>query len=289
MKEKYLILFFVLIFVTECKIKKSPSIPLRMASDNSTPYPDACTPASEEEIGKGVALLDEKHFIAHAAGAMGDQLYTESLEALDSSYSRGYRLIEIDLNSTSDNVLVGIHDWQTWRENVDTKLLGTGIPTKEQFFTYKPYPKLTPLDYPAIAKWFDEKKDAILVTDKTEDLEYLANNTPFRDRLMVEVFSFEKYVEALKLNIRKPMLSYDSIRLVARPDEIYSFVDSWKVSYFTLSTSDLKSETEVIKNLRNKGVCVWLYKTEDPKYMNDYLKIGIFGFYTDYFFPEKAK
>ncbi len=75
-------------------------------------------------------LLDGQRSIAHAGGMAAGRTYTNSLEALQSSRSKGFRIIEIDLNWTQDEELVLIHDWgQTWR----TLFNETGIPTLEEF------------------------------------------------------------------------------------------------------------------------------------------------------------
>ena len=49
--------------------------------------------------------------IAHAAGEIRGLAYSNSLEALDSSYGRGYRHMEMDFSWTTDGNLVLLHDW----------------------------------------------------------------------------------------------------------------------------------------------------------------------------------
>ena len=47
-----------------------------------------------------------EHFIAHAGGAIDGITYTNSLEALDLSYSKGCKLFELDLVLTSDDKII---------------------------------------------------------------------------------------------------------------------------------------------------------------------------------------
>jgi arylsulfatase A-like enzyme len=54
-------------------------------------------------------------FVAHAGGGIKGRSYTNSLEALDENYRRGFRFFELDFNWTSDNQLVCIHDWESRR------------------------------------------------------------------------------------------------------------------------------------------------------------------------------
>ena len=48
----------------------------------------------------------DSKFIAHAAGGINFDTYTNSVEALEKSIDNGYRLIEIDLMETSDNFFI---------------------------------------------------------------------------------------------------------------------------------------------------------------------------------------
>ena len=60
----------------------------------------------------------DSKFIAHAAGGINFDTYTNSVEALEKSIDNGYRLIEIDLMETSDNFFIGgHHDWPSFKKN----------------------------------------------------------------------------------------------------------------------------------------------------------------------------
>ena len=50
--------------------------------------------------------------IAHGGGSYEDLTYTNSWQALDANYEKGFRLFEIDLSWTADNQLALIHDWE---------------------------------------------------------------------------------------------------------------------------------------------------------------------------------
>ena len=61
----------------------------------------------------------ESKFIAHAAGGINFDTYTNSIEALEKSIDNGYRLIEIDLMETSDNFFIGgHHDWPSFKKKL---------------------------------------------------------------------------------------------------------------------------------------------------------------------------
>lgn len=48
--------------------------------------------------------------IAHAGGQIGATTYTNSIEALDANYEKGFRAFEIDFSWTSDHQLVCLQE-----------------------------------------------------------------------------------------------------------------------------------------------------------------------------------
>ncbi|MGO4704323.1 glycerophosphodiester phosphodiesterase family protein [Microvirga sp. 2MCAF38] len=67
-------------------------------------------PAKIDELNQS---LDEDQllFIAHAGGGYEKHGYTNSLDALESSYKDGFRFFELDFMKTTDGKIVCIHDW----------------------------------------------------------------------------------------------------------------------------------------------------------------------------------
>ena len=64
-------------------------------------------------------LFNEKQykFIAHAGGGIDQYTYTNSLEAVNLSISKGFKLIEIDLRETKDKHFVGVNSWQKYKKD----------------------------------------------------------------------------------------------------------------------------------------------------------------------------
>lgn len=54
--------------------------------------------------------------VAHAGGMAGGMTYTNSIAALDDSYAKGFRVFEIDLQTTSDGHDVCGHDWKAFNK-----------------------------------------------------------------------------------------------------------------------------------------------------------------------------
>lgn len=49
--------------------------------------------------------------VAHAGSGINGQNYSNSIEALNLNYGKGFRTFEIDLSCTSDDKLICLHDW----------------------------------------------------------------------------------------------------------------------------------------------------------------------------------
>ena len=113
--------------------------------------------------------------IAHAGGGIEGKSYTNSLQALNFNYERGFILFEIDFSWTTDNQLVCLHDWDRtpkWLLNYhEEKPLSLS-----QFNTLENEKiKLKPCDLNSLNKWLADHPKAYVVTDiKGRNLEGLA-------------------------------------------------------------------------------------------------------------------
>jgi hypothetical protein len=131
---------------------------------------------------------DPERFIAHAGGEIEGIKYTNSLEALDLSYQQGVKLFELDLMETSDGKIVATHGWKN-----DTPL------SYEAFLAQPLEGKFTPLDMERINQRFAQHPDAILVTDKINTPQAIAQQFQFPDRVMMELFSWDAIQQAIQL------------------------------------------------------------------------------------------
>lgn len=127
-------------------------------------------------------------FIAHAGGGLKNIKYLNTIEALNNSYSKGFKLFELDLQLTADNFIVAVHDWDEWKIRAEYK--GKLPPKLNDFNNYKIFKNQTPIDYKKINKWFGENLDAKLITDKIQNYEILSNQIKIdKNRIFVEVFN----------------------------------------------------------------------------------------------------
>lgn len=223
-------------------------------------------------------LADPRRFIAHAGGAIDGTTYTDSREALLQAIENGFRLIELDFIMTADRRLVAAHDWKNWRKESGSTL---EHPTLEEFLAVPVFGKWTPMSFADVVAVFREHPELILVTDKTKHFHYLANEFPFPDRLLVEVFSEADLRRAKAAGIRYPMPS----TLWERKD-FESLIKVHGLKFLALHTRSVEREAAKIRRARELGACTFAFSTNEEAFVAKNLTRDLFGVYTDYFVPR---
>jgi hypothetical protein len=216
-------------------------------------------------------------YIAHAGGGIDGYEYTDSLEGLNASYAKGFRMFELDLVITRDGKIVAAHDWDSWKSY--TGFPGEVPPKLNEFLQYKIFGLFTPISRYDIEDWFSVHTDCILVTDKITDFALLKKAFSFRDRIIIETFSLSDYVSAFKTGFKYPMLSLDSVK--GGEDGMYmeTFIVKNRVPLAVVPKEfkDLYSMQIGLIN-ENKGY-VFAFTSDDYQYLSD--NTDLFGVYTN--------
>ncbi|WP_461443291.1 PI-PLC domain-containing protein [Maribacter sp.] len=220
-------------------------------------------------------------YIAHAGGEIDGVKSTNSKQALDANYNKGFRLFELDIITTSDGHLVAAHDWKMWARFTDYQ--GTLPPSLSEFKKHKIYGDYTTLDMKGINDWFANHPDAILVTDKLNDPVAFANAFVDKDRLLMELFSLMAIEEASKNGIGV-MISQEPL-MGLKGDKI-DYLQINNVKHVALSRRIIKNHVEFMLELKKQGIRVYVYNVnfdpgKDEKYVQEN-EIGlVYGMYAD--------
>jgi hypothetical protein len=225
-----------------------------------------------------VARANPHRFIAHAGGQIEGHNYTNSREAMDRSYRNGLRLLEIDLITTSDGRLVGAHDWNKWREATGS----ASFPPSHREFKETPlFGKYRTLDLADLDRWFAERPDAFLVTDKVADFESLLDGFSHRSRLIVEVFSIADYLRAAARGVEHPMLSIGPAVAKDGLDATVDFLESHPVKFVAVATKRVKRFEALLAKLRRTETCVYAFTSSDAEFLERHFDHLIYGAYTN--------
>jgi glycerophosphoryl diester phosphodiesterase len=224
------------------------------------------------------ARKNPRRFIAHAAGQIDGHRYTNALEALDLGYESGLRLFEIDLIQTRDGQYVGAHSWDAWRAATG---LETSHPTHREFKDALLFHRYHPLDLADLDRWFRERSDAWLVTDKISDFDTLLAAFSHRRRLIVEVFSVDEYHRAVAQGVLNPMLALIPALSRDGRDKVHGLLRTTPVKFVSVPSRSLRRESPLLAALRRNKTCVYAYTSSDPAFLERNFGERIYGAYID--------
>ncbi|MEM8506678.1 MAG: hypothetical protein AAF717_02560 [Bacteroidota bacterium] len=220
-------------------------------------------------------------YIAHAGGEIDGVASTNSLEALNENYRKGFRLFELDIITTSDNTFVAAHDWKMWARFTDYE--GSLPPTHEAFLKRKIYGSYTTLDMEGINAWFESHPDARLITDKINTPLAFGSQFTDRKRLSMELFSVMAIEEAVNNDI-KVIISQEV--LMALKGDKMGFLEINNIKDVAVSRRIIRQQTEFLDQLRKEGIKVYAYNVnfdpgKDEKYVQENELGLIYGMYAD--------
>lgn len=224
---------------------------------------------------------DTLRFIAHAGGNIDGKNYTNSKEALDRSYQKGFRLFELDIIKTKDDKYVASHDWKTWAKQVNYK--GETPVLSKQFMSKKIWNKYTPLDMKGINEWFKNHDDAILVSDKINDPIKFSELFVDKKRLIMELFDEEAVQKGLSAGILSAMPSESVIRNYNKKD--IQQLSQKGVKYIAVSRYFAINNQKLLKTIKQNNIKCFIYNIKksgvNEEYMLKYELDNVWGIYAD--------
>lgn len=204
---------------------------------------------------------DNTRFIAHAAGKIDGYFITNSLEALDFSYKKGFKLFELDILKTSDGFYVAAHDWDKWKKI--TNYSGTIPPNKKDFLQHKIYGKYSPMDITIINDWFKSHLDAILVTDKINEPKLFSSAFIDKSRLMMELFSWDQVSIGIKEGIKSAMPTGGILNKI-EGDKVEFLKDSG-ITEIAMSRKMLMQNRILIQQINKSGIRIYAFNINARK------------------------
>ncbi|CAK2029419.1 GP-PDE domain-containing protein [Vibrio crassostreae] len=259
-------------------IGPSMSVVIDVWRGNVKAYPNEHNNISEIIVNSG-------GLIAHAGGGINGLKYTNSLEAMEQSIEHGFKMIELDLLISSDGRIVAVHDWKSFHEMTSSN--NTGSISYKEFESKIIYDKYKTLN---ISTAFDilGENDVVLVTDKIKNLALLSKYIIDKDKSIIEVFSTDKYNEAIELGFNNVALNID-----LNTPLILEWIDLNKIKAVTYrgdNLGSLGSEYQKAIELSNMGVSAMIYSTNDLD-LDGIKASGIvnFALYVDFVLPSDER
>lgn len=202
-------------------------------------------------------FTDPQGYIAHGGG-VGEFTYTNSYEAVIDSIQRGYKFIELDLLITHDNIIIGGHDWAHFKTLIDYSDHDDSPLLYKEIKDKKINGKYTVLSSKEICSIMEKYPNFYLVTDKIRNYKLLLEQIPYPDKLIVEVFGYNDYKNALEAGIKYPALCRcNETATVAGLNKVLIY----KIPMITSGTHELQKPDryDKYKELHEKGVVVFFF------------------------------
>ena len=227
-------------------------------------------------------IKDTMRYIANAGGGIDGNTYTNSLEALELNYKKGFRIFELDILETADYHFVAAHDWEECAEL--TNYQGELPASREVFMSKKLHNKYTPLDMDAINNWFKKKQDAILITDKINNPITFSSQFIDKKRLMMELFDNNSLQQGLNCNILSAVPSQSIVNKLDI-DDIKALAQKG-VKHIAISRSFIKHNKPFLNELKQNNIKAYAFHVNftsgfDETYVTKYEMDNIYGIYAD--------
>lgn len=227
-----------------------------------------------DEYEDGMAI-DDLRYIMHGGGKVTYVTTSNSLEALETSYAAGKRLIEMDFSWTTDGKLVCLHQW------------GGASPSRctlEQFMGLKLYSWLTPMSLDTLAEWMRNHPEVKLIPDiKENNLQALQNIAQLypdiQDRFIPYIYHTGEYEQVSALGYRRIMMAlynmkageknYASLARFARQKDLVGIVVNPNTEYGIYAPA------------KSAGIPVLPYVVDNRELMLDLSRKGADGFFAN--------
>ena len=244
-------------------------------------------------------LLNTDNVIAHAMGGIDGERYSNSMEAFQLNYSKGFRTFEVDLMLTVDGKIVAIHDGLEGEYGLDSPISEV---TARRFKDTKYKGLYTPIDLDDIMILLSSHPDAVIVPDVKSDFEttYRAIVTQVSDRdpallerIVPQIYGEEDYFTLKELNVFQKLI-YTLYRVP--PTSRIKLVNYWigrGVVRFLSGKEDIVAVTMfrlrfmksgwMVRKLNTMKRDVLVHPLNDEMVISRYLSLGATGIYTDHY------
>jgi glycerophosphoryl diester phosphodiesterase len=227
------------------------------------------------------AWAHHNRLVAHAMGGIDGEVYTDSIEAWESNYERGYRVFEVDLRVLDDATVVCSHD-QPAQSTVD------------EFKRARVAGRFTPLTVTDLATLMARYPDAWLMTDikvgrgapRDSVLRTLRSaldgDATSRSRTIVQAYEEGDWRYAKKLGFENIVYTLYHQKTVELSDAI-AFAAENNIRFVAMPKKFVTED--LVRQARRKGIWVGVYTVNSESERSRYERLGVTHFYSDFLRP----
>ncbi|MDT8366704.1 MAG: glycerophosphodiester phosphodiesterase family protein [bacterium] len=243
--------------------------------------------------------LSTDNVFAHAMGSIDGIRYSNSLEAFQLNYSKGFRVFEVDLMLTADGNVVASHDGIEEKYGLDRPVSEI---TARQFKDTRFLDSYATLDLADLMMLLSSHPDAVIVLDVKSDLEATYKvivrdvgdeNPVLFKRIVPQIYREKDYFTVKNFQVF-PKFIYTLYRVP--PTSRFKLVNYWvgkRVLRFISGKEDIAAITMfrlrfmksgwLVRKLQTMKRGILVHSLNDEKVIAGYLGLGATGIYTDDF------
>lgn len=248
-----------------------------------------CQRLSRDEVLALVAHRrqpEEQIFVLHAGGVTPEgRVGTNSREALDCSYARGGRVMELDFNWTNDGKLVCVHDWDAYYTALDRDGVSSQDFEAARASTYG----FTSMTLDSLIPWLAEHPGAVIVTDlKERSLEgaaLIARDYPDQlDRFWFQIYHLEDYDAVAALGYPHILLSLYQMSWEEKQDvdRILDFANTHPLTGLVVGTDFIEELDAPVTCFLRLHAPLFVHTVNDPAVQRQLFYLGVTGIYSDF-------
>jgi glycerophosphoryl diester phosphodiesterase len=223
--------------------------------------------------------------IAHAGGGFNGQTYSNSLEALNYNYDKGFRIFEIDFSWTSDQQLVCLHDW----DKRFKKAFGFKIKKPLSLSEFEDELKTTngihPCTLDTLELWVKNHSDVKIITDvkynNIKAIKKIIKQYPYLlNRLIPQFYQPEEYPILKKMGFKQ--LIWILYQFEGKLSSVVENVKNMDLLAISMRASQAKKK--FAKQLNVNGETVFVYTINKKRILEKLVnRYHVSGIYTDFF------
>jgi glycerophosphoryl diester phosphodiesterase len=222
--------------------------------------------------------------IAHAGGGFNGQNYSNSLEALELNYNKGFRYFEIDFSWTSDQQLVCLHDWgKRFKKTFGFKTKHALSYEKFQYLLNNTN-KLHPCTLETLEIWLLEHPDVTIITDvKYNNIKAIAKIIKqypnLLNRLIPQFYQPKEYAILKDMGFKQ--LIWILYQFEGKLSSVVGYVNNMDLLAISMRASQAKKK--FAKQLIVNGENIFVYTINNQKALEKLVKKHqVSGIYTDF-------
>lgn len=222
--------------------------------------------------------------IIHAGGAIDNHVGSNSLEALNTSYAKGYRFIEMDFRFSSDGEAVCIHDWSKYYSSQ----LGSTPVTAAEFAKVRIYNHYTSVTLDSLAAWLGEHPDVYIITDCKDDnltlLTKIAREyADLMPQMIPQIYQYAEYETVRALGYSNIILTLYCLPTYAeKADGAANAAFAKQHGLLAVTADATLANADFVRAFTDAGVPLFVHTVNDLSEQQRLYDLGVTCIYTDY-------